>query len=354
MAVIAAGMTALAALVPAGTSSAATATGGHRLLLPFAGSGRYLLYIVGQPGDNIAHAVLRGSVYAMARNGEAQRVGALDQDHTYALAGSLVVIPERTKDHSPSTTIHWLNLDTGRRGEGHLKVPRGGYFKGVESAAPNGWIYSTGDARSYAHPLTLWYQKTDGTTTKLGSPIKYNNEPLVADGARRVVVSGPENHGSQISWASYKKPGRFHALAAGSTGDNYCSSPRHGLTACASSTIVGHSGPGIQLLPLDGSRPTVTTGPCAADANAPQVFHSRAAVWITSDRVEGCAGGHLESLSVSGSRKHGTRMFNATTTYGLVGLTNAFGRLIATSPSHRTIYTLRSVTASPKVLIHTP
>jgi hypothetical protein len=325
--------------------SQASVTGHHRLLLPLAGSSQYLLYAEGEAGEPLRNIFSSGTLYAMSRAGERTRLTQYTRNHSYqaSVLGSFAVVSDYAG--RPPLTVRWWDLATGEHGE-HAVDPE----TTSAQVAPDGWLYTTGGEPQSEE---LWYQKTDGTVRLLGSASTIRNSRIgYRSSLKRVVIYGnDEGHGSPgVGWIDYADPDTLHERLPNVYAD--CSDPSGGYVWCFTERFTADGGAdyAMNLIPLDGSRILRDRRHC--DYGDAGIVVGHRAVWITNGARKGCVAGRLISLSPSGNRVVSKSRLNSSPIFNNYGLVAGFGKILAVSASHRTIYALKSVRAKPKVLLH--
>ncbi|HTW19217.1 MAG TPA: hypothetical protein VME70_03270 [Mycobacteriales bacterium] len=303
---------------------------GHDRVLAITGTPNYLVYLRGT-GRLIPSSA--GTVYVKTNAGKPRRIAHRARGNPTWIDGSMLVITTGTTRYP--VRLRWWDLANGQHGS--LTLP-GNEFP--LAAAPNGWVSIRPAPGSTDGASQLIRHSTTGTTTVLGVPFP--------DGAGFDLSTGPRglvawtNHDAsstgRIVAMSWARPDRFRTLIKGVDLAS-CPSISARYAACylqrATSTAVA-------LVPLDGHKPTRTRKACPTDRPA---LLGVSVAWIarptTPKPLPACAAGHFHILTRTGVTKTSRR------TYEWYGLVSAFGRLVVTSRSERSLATLTSIGARP-------
>jgi hypothetical protein len=189
-----------------------------------------------------------------------------------------------------------------------------------------------------------------GSSTDLGDPFKQTVFGFIANSRGYLADAGcvvtddncSRAYNGSLRWFSYAQPGRPTTLLRPSRIRRiWCAPPMNGLAACATRGF-GHRRTGtMRLMPLNGASPTTTTTHCPYAAPA---ILEHSAAWIIRSG-QGCPAGHLEVLSPTGTVTSSTRTFSHQPVIA------ALGRIIVRTTSGRSLESLTSANATPRVVL---
>ena len=211
--------------VPNVRDVAAAGQRSHYILVPRAGSPRYLVYTARSVDASGAKSSVT-ELYYRTRRGKPHEIAAVTAlSGGYSMAGSILVYNDVSDPNDPDAPLvnYWRDLATGASGT----LPQGGY-----RAAPTGWISFDGE-----HVVTLTLHKIDGTTTNLGSPYPGGaGYDVIARGTRVVVSALNEGSVGSAKWMDMSNPGVFHTFVSKNhhgPGMARCSSMTTSRVACS-------------------------------------------------------------------------------------------------------------------------
>jgi WD40 repeat protein len=310
----------------------ATQDGGR--IVAVAGSSLFLAYIKystvnGQPAQT-------GQLYERTAEGTEQKLGTVRVlndpllENMYSISGRYLAAGS-----IDGGKVRVWNLNNGR--EHDRTVP---HHTSEMAAAPNGYLVAK-SRKGRVGNQKLETVSMSGTVRSLGSPYPPGTSYRVTVNTHRWVAF--RNGGEARPWgaktATFAHPRHVTTLIGsrgrGSTPTTYCGAPGPHFVACDTDSHQYQ----LQMHKFNGKL-AAHTGDFDANYQPAPAVSARSTFWLTQAPDQ-----QLRQLSASGTVTHSTQMFADD------GPIAAFHKIVVGDPEETTLFTVKSATAKPTVLV---
>lgn len=333
---LAAGSGATAVAAPSGAPEAVTR------YFALQGSGSHLLYAAKKTAKAFDGST--GTRYVLDARRHRTRVPA---GYRAFLVGDDPLFRKEVARPGGGTDVVWVRPEQGT--SGRWRVPEAAE---VVAPAPNGWIVRTPiEGGTFGRQaFALRRVLTDGTVIGLGAPRPDGETFTVQATPAGLLIADPTDGGDTASAGTlqlmrWAEPGVFTRIfpAAGAAptigAPVVCGSSSRTLVHCITGMDEDAT---ARVIPLDGSRSTVTRDACAIRP-AVRTF---AIAWTDRTSTGGCRAGRVQQRTTSGALSVSTRRYSR-----LQQPVTAFGKLVVATSTQRHLVAISGPAGRPATLV---